>query len=102
MSAEDRTHVKHISFQNSAKADRIAGLKLNRLLNVRVRHEWLEDVSVLAAARCKGKRGTVGQMIMKSKTKGIPIFNGVEQGIRKNKNRACVCFKPNMIDEAKE
>ena len=60
MSTENKTHVKYISFKNSTKADKIAGLKLNCLLNVRLKYEWLEDVNVLAAARYKGQKSTVG------------------------------------------
>jgi len=39
MSAENKTHVKYVSFKNSIKADKIAGLKLNRLINVKLRYE---------------------------------------------------------------
>ena len=54
ISIENKTYIKYVSFKNSTKADKIAGLKLNRLLNVRVKYEWLEDVNTLAAVRYKG------------------------------------------------
>ena len=60
MSIENKTHIKYVSFKNSTKADKIAGLKLNRLLNVRVKYERLEDVNTLAAVRYKGHRGILG------------------------------------------
>ena len=39
MSAKNKTHIKYISFKNSTKADRIARLKLNQLLNVQLKYE---------------------------------------------------------------
>jgi len=39
MSAESKSHIKYISFKNSTKADKIAGLKLNRLINVKLNYE---------------------------------------------------------------
>ena len=42
------------------KADKIAGLKLNYLLNIQLKYEQLEDVNILAAARYKGQKSIVG------------------------------------------
>ena len=39
MSAENKSHLKYVSFKNSTKADKIAGLKLNRLINVQLRYK---------------------------------------------------------------
>ena len=33
MSAENETHIKYLSFKNNTRAERIAGLQLNRLIN---------------------------------------------------------------------
>jgi len=55
MSAKNQTHVKYVSFKNSTKADRIAGLKLNQLLNIRLKYEWLEDIKVLEKVIYKGR-----------------------------------------------
>ena len=47
MSAEDDTHIKYLSFKNNTRADRIAGLKLNRLINGRTKYERLDDIHLL-------------------------------------------------------
>ena len=75
---------------------------MNRLLNVRLKHEWLEDTNALAPARYRGYCGNVGQLIITMKSKGIPILTGVEQGFEKNSSRKCLHYKPNMAEEAKE
>ena len=102
MSAENKSHIKYVSFKNSTKADKIAGLKLNRLINVHTRYEWLNDVTVLTTAKYKGIKGSLGQMIMNVKVKGVPVFKGVEQGWGKNSNRVYLYYKPNMTDEVKQ
>jgi len=101
MSAESKSHIKYVSFKNSTKADKIAGLKLNRLINVKLNYEWLNDVSVLQKAKYRGQKGSLGQMIMDVRVRGIPIFNGVEQGHGKNSHRVYMYYKPKMIDNVK-
>ena len=102
MSAKNKTNVKYVSFKNSTKADRITGLKLNRLLNVRLKYEWLEDFSVIGNAKYKGNKGSLGQILMSIKSKGIPLFKGVEQGLGKYDSRVYMYYKPNIEDEVKK
>ena len=80
MSAENKLCIKYASFKNSTKADKIAGLTLNRLINVHARYEWLNDATVLTNAKYKGTKGSLGQMIMNVKVRGVTVFNGAEQG----------------------
>ena len=51
ISAEDETHVKHLSFKNNIRVERIAGLQLNRLLNGRIKCERLDNAHVMDKAK---------------------------------------------------
>jgi len=102
MSAGNDTHVKYLSFKNNTKTERIAGLQLNRLINGRVKYERLDEITLLDEAKYNGQVGKVGKLLMMAKAKGIPIFNGVEQGSGKNSSKVYVYFKPNMTTEAKD
>ena len=41
----------------------------------------------------------VAQVLIKAKSNGIPIFNGMEQGSGKNQTKTYIYFKPNMKTE---
>jgi len=56
MSANSKNHIKYVSFKHSSKAERVAGVKLNQLLNVKLKYEFLEDTAVLADAEFNGKK----------------------------------------------
>ena len=94
--------MKYLSFKNNTKADRIAGLQLNRLINGYVKYERLDELYLLEEAKYNGQVGKVGQLLMNAKSKGILIFNGIEQGSGYNSNKVYVYFKLNMITDAKE
>ena len=102
MSAESDRCVKYVSFKHSSKKERIASLQLNKLLNGPNNHKGFENMQVLAPAQFKGKNMPFSQVIIRAKTNGIYILNGVEQGSNMNKNRVCVYFKPNTREEARE
>ena len=51
MSAANDTHVKYLSFKNNTKADRIAGLQLNRFINRYVKYERLDKLYLLEEAK---------------------------------------------------
>ena len=40
-------HIKHISFKNKTKDNRLKELKLNSLLNTRNEYEYLDDIIVI-------------------------------------------------------
>jgi len=94
--------MKYLSFKNITKADRIAGLQLNRLINGYVKYERLDKLYLLEEVKYNGQVGKVGQLLMNAKSKEIPIFNGVKQGSSYNSNNVYVYFKPNMTTDAKE
>ena len=102
MSAENKTHVKYLSFKNSIRVDKIAELHLNRLLNGKVKYERLDELQLSVTVRYNRQQGNVGQLLMSAKVKGISIFNGVEQGSKYHSNKVYMYFKLNMTSEAKE
>ena len=51
MSAENKSHVKYLSFKNNIRAEKIAGLYLNRLINRKHKYEWLNDIELLDNAK---------------------------------------------------
>ena len=61
---EKNHRFKYVSFSNSSTADGGGGLRLNKLLNTRLKHESLDDVSVLKQAKCNGKYMIVSEVIM--------------------------------------
>ena len=69
---------------------------MNKILNRPNKYEWFENTSVLAPAQFKGQEMQFNQVIMRAKSNGIYIFNGVEQGSGMNENRVYVYFKPNI------
>ena len=78
MSEDEKPHVKYISFKNSTKVEKLAGLHLNRLINCKVKYEQFDNLFLLESAQYNGQEETVGQLLMRAKSNGIPIFNGVE------------------------
>ena len=100
MSAEDKTHIKYLSFRNNIRAERAVGLKLNRLLNGKTKYEQLEDLNLMDKAKYNRQKGCVGKLLMIAKAKGSSVFSGVEQGSGKHKENVFVCYKPNMVQEA--
>jgi len=85
-----------VLFKHSSKAERVAGVKLNQLLNVKLKYEFLEDTAVLADVEFNGKKITVAQVLIKAKMNGVFLFNGVEQGVGKYSSRVYVYYKPGM------
>lgn len=100
MSAQENSHVKCVSFKNSAKAERVAALKLNEMVNTKLKYEWIEDAWILDKGQFKGKAATASEIIMKAKDNGAPIFTGLEQGRGTYSNRVYSYFKPSMQEEA--
>ena len=96
MSAEERTHIKYVSFKNNNSHERVSGVKLNQMINIKLKYEWLEDVSLLDQARFQGKNMTISQVLMNARVDGIKLINGIEQGRGKNKKRLYIFYKPNM------
>ena len=74
---EKNHHVKHVSFSNSSIADRGGGLRLNKLLNTRLKHESLDNVSVLKQATCNGKDTKASEEIISSTKNGGKLFQGI-------------------------
>jgi len=102
LSADNKHHMKYISFKNSNKQDRIAGLQLNKYINVKTKYEWLDDLQVLDEVTFNGKKMTISQILTKAKKNGVLLFKGVEQGSGINGNKVFVYFKQNMTKEARE
>ena len=73
-------------FKNNVTHEKISRLKLNKLTNVKVKYEQLEDVDVLQQAHFKDTKMSVSQIIMKAKLNGLLLFNGIEEGGGKNEN----------------
>ena len=85
-----------ISFANSTKQARIGALQLNTYINIRLKYESLDNVEVLDKAVFTEKSQTFAEGLLDVKKNGIPLFLGVEQGLRKNQTSTHVYFKPNM------
>ena len=102
MKVSKNSHIKYASFSNSSKVERLRALQLNKLINVRVKCESLNNINVLEEAEYNNKKQTVAEVIMSAKVNGMPLFIGVEQGSGKNNVNTYVYFKPNMSTEAKE
>ena len=98
LSTENKSHIKYVSFKNSSKADKISGLQLNRLINVKTKYEQMEDLQVLAEAEFDGQEMIVAQIVIKAQINGVFIFNGIEQGLGANENNVYVYFKPSMTN----
>ena len=103
MSTKDKqkSYVKHVSFANSTRQERIRALQSNKHTNIRLRHKSLNNVEALDKALIKEKSQTVVEELMEVKKNGIHLFVGVEQGSGKNQTNTHACFKPNMATEAK-
>ena len=82
--------------------ERVIALQLNKLLNIKMKYKWLENIQVHAEAEFNGKRMIVGQILMKAVSNGIHLFNGIKQDSRLNSHNVYVYFKPNMTDEARK
>ena len=54
--------MKYISFKNSAKAERVAALKLNEMINAKLKYEWLEDARILDKGQFNGKAANALQI----------------------------------------
>ena len=78
MSAEEGLHTKYISFKNNNSNERILGLKLDKLVNTKLRYEWFNKIGVLDQVSFQGKQMCVNQIIMKAKLNGILLFNRIE------------------------
>ena len=95
------SHIKYVSFSNSTRNERIGALQLNKCINIKLRYECLEDVDILELAKYNGIEQTVSEVVMSIKSKGVPLFYGIEQGIGKNSRNVYVYFKGTMAVEAK-
>jgi len=96
MSAEERTHIKYVSFKNNNSNERVSGVKLNQMINTTLKFEWLEEVNLLDQARYHGKTMTISQVLMNARVDGIKLLNGIEQGRGKYRSRLYIFYKPNM------
>ena len=67
-----------------------------------MRYECLEDIDVLELAKHNGVEQTVSEVVMSIKSKGIPLFYGIEQGTGKNSKNVYVYFKRIMAIEVKD
>ena len=102
LSAEEKSHIKYVSFKNNNRNERVSGLKLNQLINTRLKYEWLEDVSLFDKAKYQGTHMTISQILMRARANETKLFNGIEQGRGKYENRLYLYFKPNLQSEVNE
>ena len=102
MSSSNKTHTKHVSFKHNTRAERIAGMNLNKMLNGRLKYDWLENVRVFDKATFQGEKKSTSQIIMNAKAKGMHIFNRLEQGRGKYSERLHLHYKPNMKEDAQK
>ena len=102
LSAEENFHVKYISFKNNNSNEKISGLKINKLINVKLKYDWLEEVSVFDKARFQGKKMYLSQVLMKAKKNGMNLITGVEQGCGRYNNRVYFYYKSNVKKEINE
>ena len=75
MSSANKTYIKHASFKNNAKVERVVGLKLNKLLNAKLKHKWLEDVGALDDTTFNSKKKAISQIMVSVKVNWALIFN---------------------------
>ena len=80
----------------------MAGLKLNQIINVRLKYEWLDEVGLYDLARYQGKQMTISQVLMNAKANGKKLINGIEQGGGHNEKNLYIYFKPNVQSEVSE
>ena len=78
MKVSKNSHIKHASFSNSSKVERLRALQLNKLINVRVKCESLNNINVLEEAEYNNKKQTIAEVIMSAKVNRTPLFIGVE------------------------
>ena len=95
-------HVKYVYFANSTKNERIGTLQLNKCINIKLRHECLENVGILDEVLFNNEKSTVADVIMNVKKEGAPLFHGIEQGSGKNSQHVYVYFKGTQLAEAKD
>ena len=55
ISVEEKTHIKYTSFKCNSSNERVSGLKLNLVINTKLRYKWLEDTSAIDNARLQEK-----------------------------------------------
>ena len=72
------SHIKYVSLSNSTRNERIEALQLNKCINIKLKYECLENVDVLELAKYNRVEQTVSKVIMSVKSKGIPLFYGIE------------------------
>ena len=97
-----QSYVKCVSFSNNTRIDIIRALQLNKHMNIRLRHESLNNVKILDKAVFNEKTQMVVEGSMEMKKDGVPMFMGVEQGSGKNQTNVYAWFKPNRVTEAKK
>ena len=102
MSSSNKTHIKYISFKHNTRTERIAGMNLNKLLNGRLKYDWLVDVRLFDPATSNREKKTISQIIMNAKVNGKHIFNGLEQGRGEFSDRLCLHYKPSMKEYAQK
>ena len=95
-------HVKYVSFSSSSKVERVGGIKLNSMLNNRLRYKFLDEVDILDDAIYEGKSFKVSEVLMSASKNGMKIFQVIEQGYGNNYNRLYVYYKRNMKTNAQE
>ena len=96
---ENKSHVKYVSLKHSSKAERIAGLKLNQIINAKLRYEYFKELGFLAEAEYNNQKMTIAQVLMKAKINGKTLFNGVEQGRGKYSARGHMFCKEGLKSE---
>ena len=47
LNAEEKTCIKCVSLKNNSSNERVLGLKINQIINIRLNYEWLEDASLI-------------------------------------------------------
>ena len=97
----EKNHINCMTFANDTRQEVIRALQQNKRINVRLKHESLDNAGALGKSAFNEKHQAVAEALLVAKKKGISSLLGVEQGVGKNRANACVCFKQNMTAEAK-
>ena len=67
------SHIKYISFVNSTKYEMIGSLQLNKYMNIKVRDDCLEDISVLDKIEGGNNIKTISEIFLNTKYNRISL-----------------------------
>ena len=91
---------KYISFKNSTSDTRIGALHINKMNNVEVKYEYIQNVDMNNIVEYKRQIRTIHNILLDIKINNMPLFTRVEQGSGQRKYCVFMLITPRLRRKA--